>query len=309
MKKLPLILFPIFLLTTFCTGWSQEIDYKLNKPAKLYIGTPFALDITITSQPGDTLYIAPLDSLDIFLLKNKVDPVERIENALQITDLHLIYQAFDTGEHTFPPLRFSVRSADSLVDLQTGSFLLNIHSTLSDSSAVIRDIADPLPVNLGFWDFLLPLLLLALLIAAIIYLRKFLRKKSSELPDQLQHDSRPSWQICLELLRKMDPEKLIRNNEFLELYFGLSFILRLYIELSYDLKAVEMTTSEIRNQMLLDDKTEKTEILKFLSNADKIKFARIVPSAEEMGQAVSWLQKYLEKTGSKPIDHGDEQHV
>jgi hypothetical protein len=54
-----------------------------------------------------------------------------------------------------------------------------------------------------------------------------------------------------------------------------------------------MTTSEIRANLILDDTSEKSEILTFLSKADMIKFAKAVPEKSDSEAALTWLDNYL----------------
>ena len=65
------------------------------------------------------------------------------------------------------------------------------------------------------------------------------------------------------------------------------------MELKYKFNAVEMTTSEIRENLVLDDFKEKSRILEFMNAADKVKFAKYVPSLQESESALKWLEEYL----------------
>ncbi len=67
----------------------------------------------------------------------------------------------------------------------------------------------------------------------------------------------------------------------------------MFIELHYKTNSVELTTSEIRENLILNDHSEKSEILKFLGQADMIKFAKAIPTNSESEKAVNWLENYL----------------
>ena len=291
MKINKVILLIALLLLISTMGFSQQIEHRLEKPPKLYVGTPFHVLIDITSNKADSIFAPEIDTLDIFILKN-IRSEDNIDKDKKVTRLDLTFQPFDTGEFTFPPLEFAVKSVDSLVVLHTSEFQLNIETVLTDSSQIIHDIADPLKVNLGFWDYFFPLIGFILLFIIIKMLLKLLRKKPVEDLSTRIIDKRPPYLIALGLLNNLKKENLLRKGDFLNFHFRLSFILRLFIELNYHINAVEMTTSEIRSYLQIDFK-EKSKILDFLIFADKIKFAKFIPDIKESKKELIWLEKYL----------------
>ncbi|MCK4652999.1 MAG: hypothetical protein KAU01_00975 [Candidatus Cloacimonetes bacterium] len=280
-----LILIPI-------SGLSQTIEHKLEKPEKLYLGTPFHVLIDITTNSVDSIFAPEIDTLDIFILKD-IKSSEEIEKEYKITKLDYTFQPFDTGEFTFPELKFAVKSDDSISFIKTSEFILNIESVLTDSSETIKDIAKPLKLNLGFWNYFLPIIALFLIIVMIKYLMKLLKKKPEKetIPEII--DKRSPYQIALELLEELKKDKLLEKDDFLIFYFKLSFILRLFIELNYRINAVEMTTTEIRENLQLENFKEKTQIIDFLTFADKIKFAKFIPEIKESEESLTWLENYL----------------
>ncbi len=288
MKKI--ILFLILLIPILI--FSAELDYKLEKPQKLYVGTPFKLHVNISSAITDSIFSTQNDTLDIFILKD-IESSEEINRKTKTTLLDLIYQPFDTGEFTFPELEFAVKTADSLEILNTNEFILKIESVIADSTQNIKDIAAPLSVRLKFLDYFIPLLIIILIILAIKYLVKLLKKSKTEFIEPEIIDNRPAYIIALELLNKLKKDDLIIKGDFLNFYFRVSLILRLFIELHYKVNSVEMTTSEIRTNLILKDHSEKSEILKFLSKADLIKFAKTIPTTSDSEVALNWLENYL----------------
>ncbi|MDA3813628.1 MAG: hypothetical protein PF570_05170 [Candidatus Cloacimonetes bacterium] len=279
------LMIPLFL-------FSQELNYKLEKPQKLFVGTPFKLHINISSAVSDSIFSTQKDTLDIFILKN-IESFEEINDEIKTTLIDLTYQPFDTGEFTFPELEFAVKTADSLIILKTKEFILNIESVITDSTESIKDISAPLAVNLKFLDYFIPLLMIILIIFAIKYLIKLLKRTKKDFSEPEIIDDRPAYIIALELLNILKKDDLLNRGDFLNFYFRISLILRLFIELHYKINSVEMTTSEIRANLILDDTSEKSEILTFLSKADMIKFAKAVPEKSDSEAALTWLDNYL----------------
>ncbi len=273
-------------------AFTAELGYKLEKPQKLFVGTPFKLHVNISSSVADSIFSTQNDTLDIFILKN-IESTEKINNEIKTTLLDLTYQPFDTGEFTFPELEFAIKTTDSLEILKTNEFILNIESVITDSTESIKDIADPLKVNLKFLDYFIPLLIIILIIFAIRYLIKFIKNSKKDLLEQDILDDRSAYIIALELLDKLRKEDLLIKGDFLNFHFRISLILRLFIELQYKINSVEMTTNEIRTNLILDDHSSKSEILKFLERADMIKFAKSIPKDSDSASALAWLDNYL----------------
>ena len=287
MKKSLIILILIPILS-----FSQSLEYKLDKPNNLFIGTPFHILVKIASNPEDSIFAPEIDTLDVFILKNVISD-ETISDNKKTTNLDFTFQTFDTGEFTFPEIEFAVKSNDSLSFLRTSEFVLNVKSVISDSTQTIKDIAKPVPVNLGFFDFFVPIIIILILIVIIIYLRKIMRKKPKPETEQEYIDPRPAYVIALAMLNNLKKRELLKTGEFLIFYFHLSYIMRFFIEKYYQINAVEMTTNEIRNNLQIEDFKEKSEILNFLNFADKVKFAKFIPYLKESRNSFDLLENYL----------------
>jgi len=288
------ILLIIFLVTSGnLIVQAQELDYQIEKPQKIYIGTPIKLHIEITAESGDSIYAQAADSLDVFLLQKEVLQSEEIIDNQKKVKQTLIYQPFHTGEYTFPQLEFTVKTSSGLKFLKTSEFQVNVLSAISDSAQVIKDIADPVKVNLGFWDYFIPILLIFLIVLLLKYLIRFFRKIRQPEVVETVKDKRPPWEISLNMLKELSDTDLLENGDFINYHYQLSLILRYFLELEYKIKAVEMTTSEIRTQLKLSDHREKSDILNFLNNADRIKFARYATDIDNSRKAYDWLYNYL----------------
>ena len=70
MKRNKVILLIIFLSSVPIMGFSQQIEHRLEKPPKLYVGTPFHVLVDITTNKADSIFAPEIDTLDIFILKN-----------------------------------------------------------------------------------------------------------------------------------------------------------------------------------------------------------------------------------------------
>ncbi len=292
MNKCKTVIFLTFISMFFLSLNAQSLSYRLKKPQKLFVGTPFHLYIDLQTSLQDSIFAPVIDTLDVFILRD-MNSHDIIEGDSVTTKIDLTFQAFDTGEFTFPPLEFTVMQKEDITVLKTNEFILNVESILADSSDVIQDIAPPLRLELGFWDYFIPLLILIILIAVVYFIIKYLKTRKVGKPEPIIRDERPAWQIVLELLKKLKKDNLLEKGNFLEFHFRLSYLLRLFIELHFNVHAVEMTTSEIRENLANIDSQQKSKILKILNFADRVKFAKFIPDLSESQEALQWLESYL----------------
>jgi hypothetical protein len=288
-RKFFLLLF-IFSITLIS---AQNFSYRLNKPDSLFIGTPFDLRIEIITALADSIFVPQIDTMDVFVLKGNIRSWVETSPSDKKTTIEYTFQPFDTGEHTLPKLELSVRSDGKLKSFQTDPIPLIIYSVLQDSTGEMRDIAPPIKMNFGFWDYAAAFLIVFILIGVVILLKKILRKKPKITEKKIITDDRSAFEKAMELLEKLKSKKLLENGKFLPLHFELSYILRFFLENQYHIHAMEMTTSEIREHFLPQNSKEKSLVMEFLLFADRIKFAKFIPEYEQSKAAMEWLESYI----------------
>ena len=272
----------------------------MEKPGKMFVGSPFKVNVQIISGKSDSIYSPPIDTLDVFVLQKQQQQEKVISENKKRTDLQLTFQAFDTGEYTFPELEFTVVSQQQKKTLKTSSFQIKIHSVLADSSQAIKDIAPPQKLSLTAWDIIIPILLLGFLLFAIINIYKALHKSKRPTFQPKETDNRPAYIKALELLENLKQKEFLKKGEFLLFYFHLSYILRFFMEEQYNINAVEMTTSEIRRNFTPQQKQAKTEVMNFLQSADRVKFAKHIPTLQQAQTDLKWLEDLLNSFASLP---------
>ena len=289
-KLLSISMFCLFVINSF----AAELDSHLENADSLRIGTPFHLVVDINSALHDSLYIPPIDTLDIFVLAGRPKISEQSINADSLlTSINFTFQPFDVGDFILPEIDFMLRSDGELSSLTTPEYNLKIYSTVPDSVKVISDIASPKSIYLGFWDYLAIFLALGIIALIIYYLSKLFRKREIEEIEARFVDTRPAYEICLEQVEKLKKADYLRHGDFLSYYFRLSYILRLFMELQFRMRALEMTSAEIRTNLTKIDPNEKSLILNFLLDCDKIKFAKFHPNLKAADIAIDELENYL----------------
>ncbi|MFO7897334.1 MAG: hypothetical protein R6U84_10405 [Candidatus Cloacimonadales bacterium] len=293
----------LIILLFSSLSWASTLQSNLQNADSLFIGTPFQLQVDIFSAAEDSIYVQPIDTLDIFVLAGKPQHRQKIQKDSLHTTFSFTFQPFDVGTFTLPGIDFFVNSADTMITHTTPAYDLQIYSTVADTVNTISDIAAPAKIYLGFWDYLIILAGITLIILIIYYLRKYLKKPAAPEPEAIIKDTRPAYIIALEALRALQKEDFLRRGDYLSYYFRLSFILRLFIELHYQIRALEMTTSEVRDNLTAIDPREKSQILDFMRKCDMIKFAKFTPELKQAEQALDWLENYLQSFQPQEENH------
>jgi hypothetical protein len=293
-----LVLMTLFLLLAISLRCDEvNFNYKIDAPENLRVGTPFVLTIELTTLLEDEIHYPVKDTLNTFIILDvrKTAQQDTHHEELKKTTLNYKLAGFDTGEQDLTPIKIEVfrPSNQEIEEFRTSTHFFTIGSVLSDTSMVIKDISPPVRLRLTFWDIALPVLLLILLIAAIILVWKKIVKKSDLPISTVAIDTRSPHLRALELLDQLKSKKLLEKGYYLEFHYSLSFILRYFLEHEYHFHAMEMTTSEIRNMLLLFPDTERDEILEFLRYTDMVKFAKYNPGVERPLKQLKWLEQYL----------------
>jgi len=296
MKKMIILL--LLLVGCILLG-AQQIESELIKPDTLYVGTPMQLLVSVTCAPGDSVLVPEPDVMDIFV-PTDVQENEQLTDTAQLTQFLYTFQPFDVGTFTFPALPFTVQHQGTLTELKTKPFDVTIYSVLPDSAGAIRDIAPPVAVKLGWLDILLPFLLIALIIAAIIFIKRRRGRDTSVPKSPVPEDTRPAWRIALEMLYRLQDKKLLFNGEFLAFHFELSMILRFFLERQFHFNAMEMTTMEIKENLPMKDVQKRRDVLEKLRWFDMVKFARYAPTMADSEDAMAWVESFLKSYGSTP---------
>jgi len=127
--------------------------------------------------------------------------------------------------------------------------------------------------------------ILALLGAfGFLYYRQ--RTKAVALPKIPEELKKPAWQVALLELENLKNSDLLERKEIKKYYIILSDIIRKYLERRYQITALDRTTQEVRGEM----KRVKAEgevmnlVYGFLFSCDLVKFAKYIPSKEEIEQ-------------------------
>lgn len=208
------------------------------------------------------------------------------------------------GEYEIGPIEIVARrgaAAGAVAEAEpirasTPSMQVTVRSVLAEGDtrfAGATDVVDP-KAEAAWWPWLLGALVP--LLGAAVWL--WLRSRRDAGPALVLV---PAHEVALRRLAALMEQKLVERG-MAERFFGeASLILRRYIEDRFGLRAPERTTEEFLaeagSSMVLFD--EDVRVLgRFLSRADMVKFAAVVPGSDEAERAAALVRDFVERTRS-----------
>ncbi len=255
------------------------------------------------------LFPDTLNGLEI-IKRSPIDTILSADKSSSILSQTLLATCFDSGYYAIAPFHFTSLNPETgnTDTFSTEAFLISVSSVPVDTTQAIKDIKATISVPLT-WKEILAIgggVLLALLILFLII--RFLRKRKPEIkPVPAPVPTRPAYELALEALRKVEKEKLWQQGYFKSYHSSVSDILREYIERSFDINALELTSDETlerirRNRNPLH---ETDKLASVLHTADLVKFAKLVPLPDENERSLRYAYDFV--NGTRPLTENDLQ--
>lgn len=282
------LILPLLMLICFSWLGAQGLSQQLENADELSIGDRFQLSI---KAPFALNRVIVPDTLTNFVVLN----TERVNEPGAPAWFKMTITPILPGYHTFPSLKVEPVKPDGNV-YATDRFRINVIPVRAESDTVLVDLKAPrrYPWQVPIWIYGLLVLVSLLSFAAYLWLgRKHLQKTEPIPKIKTPEAPVPDWQVALNDLKDLISRGYIQQGQFVRHYYLLSFILRSFMQRRFRIAALEMTTSEIRHAL---DKTlpeRRHEVLQFLRFCDTAKFAKYVPSPEEVTMQHVWLEDFL----------------
>ena len=171
------------------------------------------------------------------------------------------------------------------------------NTNLIDISNDILPIKEPVPVNLkrSFTRLIQFILLFFILLSIILLWKK--RLKTSKIEDLQPFKTENSISIAKKKLEDLKSSDLAKKSHKKDFYIKLSFIIREYIENSFFIRTLEMTTDELeQNRSIFPfDELLINNLIKILSMSDLVKYAKYDNSRDkcllELKDAIDFVDK------------------
>ena len=300
-----LIWFTILNLVIFSDVAQIQPSVELNQSTKkILIGEQLTVDYALKVNASDSVKL-PLFT-DTVRKEVEIVNASKVDTSFDENDVSiklfkqtLTLTSFDSGYHAVKPIQFFVNN--QLVESQP--FLVEVH-TVQLTQQELKDIKSPFEAELTlldylklYWMYILGGLAVVGVIALIIW---YLKTREKPIIEQIiQKPQIPPHVIALEKLTELQKKKLWQSGDLKGYYSSLTTIIREYIELRYNILALEQTTSErlsdlSQKQEIANDLKEKLKELLLL--ADLVKFAKMKTLAEENEKLFAYAKLFIEET-------------
>lgn len=250
------------------------------------------------------------DSLEGFVVVHRDSPAVTQSEGNVLQTLALTITAFDSGMHIIPAfsIPYMVGGDTAKRFTSTSPIPIVVHGIQVDTSKEIKDIKPPLSVPITLAD-LLPYLIAIVVIAGLVWLVLYIRKKRQRgerlLPEA---PPRPAHEVALEELRALESEHLWQRGKVKEYHSQLTDIIRTYIERRFATMAMEMTTDEIlhTNAIAALDAETVAMLKEILVRADLVKFAKFMPAPQEHETSYAHAVAFVHATVPARVEPRDE---
>jgi hypothetical protein len=211
-----------------------------------------------------------------------------------------VLETYTVGSYIIPAINIKHKRKDEkkIREAKTSEIFIEVVSILDENASDIRDIKPPVSLNKNYYRLylIIAITLGALGIAGAIILF-FYRRKHKEIgftPEPL-----PAHEIAYNELENLKALNLISKGRIKEYYYGLSNIVRHYIENRFRLMAPERTTEEFLAEMAITHKLgekHKQLIRNFLEHCDLVKYAKYGPNNQEIEDAFNSAKTLVDET-------------
>ena len=304
LKKYFYILFGVLFCALHLYGAGQiSIESHVDK-STIYIGDVIKYSVVVTHDKDIDLQTPTLAiNLGQFEIRDyKVLESREQEDGQIVDQTDYLISTFDTGEFEIPELEigYSTTSDSTIKFLKTEPITIKVESLVAEEAGDIRDIKPPVepPQDIKFY-IIMGIIALVVLIAAALgfYFWKRRRAGKSILPKR-QEPPRPAHQVALEQLEKLVNSDLLQTGKIKEYFIQLSDIVRHYIEGRFFISAIEMTTTQLLENMKTEqlDKEYIEMMYTFLNECDLVKFAKYIPEQNEIDKTTQDAFDFINAT-------------
>ena len=315
MKK-GLLFIAILIISTAASAQIDTTRVARLSRDSILIGDQVELIVDLQMQEGDGFVIAaPSDPLayGVETIKDMTfDTLSMKKGKLEIEG-RMTLTSFDSGSYALPPLLAVIANAQGKADslIYRGPELYVNTIPIDTATYVIKDIKGQIGYPVTFKE-VLPWLLLALLLAALVYfiirLIKARRNNTTLFGKPIQKD--PAHIVALRDLEKIRKQKLWQNNKQKQFYTAVTDTLRYYISERFGIMTMERPSTEmledLKNQNI--EKSTFDKIVNLFGRADLVKFAKYEASAEENEETIPDAVQFVNTTYVSQLEEegGDE---
>lgn len=269
----------IFAQSVTVDATIDSLQILIGKQAKIKLQVSFDAKLKpIFPHPKDSLVhgveIVEIAKTDIQYLNNR--------QRILVTNEYTV-TSFDAGLYYIPPFQINIGGkvyASKALALKVIAIPVDIKHP--DRFFAQKDVMNPPFMWTDWvWTFFVSILAIPILFI-IVFLIMRLRDNKPIIRRIKIEPQLPPHQQAMREIERIKSEKVWQKGFLKEYYTELTDILRTYIQNRFGFNAMEMTSSEIIEQIMKMEDTQMINDLKFLfQTADLVKFAKHVPLMNE----------------------------
>ena len=249
---------------------------------RITVGDRIQMSLSVEHAPG--LRVVWPDSLDLspfeVLAAQAGPPAARGETV--VSQAVLTLTSFELGELEIPSFFVTVEGPDGAETLRTDPFGIEVASVGLDEGDGIRGIRGPMAIPLSPVFVGVGLLLALLALAAAVWIWRRVRGRGEPGDAPPAAPPRPAHEVALDALDALERSELLVEGRVKDFHVALSEIARRYVEGRFQVRALEMTTREIRAGLAASSAPSAfaAGLGPVLDRCDLVKFAKVRPSAD-----------------------------
>ncbi|MCG9791855.1 hypothetical protein [Flavobacterium algicola] len=302
----------LLLFSAFVFGQQKRVETSIDT-TKNKIGAEFKLTLKTSV---DTLSKVKFPNLKNFGALEVIYsyPIDTVKNddRYELIKRYGLTQ-FDSGRYVIPSIKVIINNKAFLTD-SIAVEVANVQvDTLKQKMYDIKDIVAVESSMGNWWKYLLAIIVLAAIGAAVYwYVKKYQKKKIEE------EVYKTPIERATQLMNTLEQKELWQKGEIKEYYSELTDIARNYIEEAIEIPAMESTTSELiaglkaaslKKKMKLSQETIDN-LEKVLKQADLVKFAKSKPMEFEIAEDRQKIQKAIVVLDSAiPVEVIDQEEM
>ena len=271
-------------------GVDASMTAEIDQENPTTVGDPITLTLTVTHPPDYRVTFPRLPRTWGAFEVGDPFPVENVDNldGSRATRQSIEAVLFETGEFTFPDVSITVRdTAGQVHDVTVTGTSVTVESVLQEGNEDLKDIKPQAEIyqppfaeltrTVYERAWIIAGAVLALLLVVAVFL--LMRNRGSAAPV----DTRSPHQIALEELHRIEALDLPSESRFKEHYTLVTDCIRRYLERSFDTRALDRTTDELRaaleSSAMAPDHADVT--MRLLEESDLVKFTGLPPEVDD----------------------------
>jgi hypothetical protein len=271
--------------------------------ATITIGDLIIYTITVTRNENVEVQLPALgENLGGFEIRDYHVHDSRRENGSLIDRVDYTISTFETGEFEIPPVEvsYSIPPDGEQRTLKTESIKIVVESVKPSEEGDIREIRPPWEIPYCWQTVILfSLIGLSVLLFALGFIYYIRKKRRGEtlLPRKID-PPRPPHEIAYEMLGRLSESGLLEKGKIKKYYSDISEIIRRYVEGRYRITAMELTSTELMEELRAAVNNEEHSVLfeSFLELCDLVKFAKYIPSDQENKSVMDLAVQIVDET-------------